>query len=366
MAVKVVSSLYGAAAAWRRRWYAEDPARRRRLARPVISVGNLRVGGTGKTPIVAYIARLLVAEGEKPAILSRGYGRRRPRDGVTVVSDGAAILADVDAAGDEPLMLARRLPGVSVLVGARRYLSGRLAEAQFGATVHLLDDGFQHMELARDIDLLVIGEEDLQDAPLPTGRLREPLGAALAADAGLVNAGYDSAAERVGRALGLSPVFRIARSLGVPRMITSGDTVVVPSDERVFAVAAVARPERFFSDVTSAGWKIVGTMTFRDHHPFTHRDVVRMTAAARSTAAAIVMTTEKDAVRLAVHDLGSLPVATVPLTVSIEPAEVFAEWLRDRVQAARRHSAPSTLSIPSTLSTLSTSHPVPGTRHPAP
>ena len=120
------------------------PERRRRLSRPVISVGSLRVGGSGKTPIVALIARLLVEVGERPAVLSRGYGRRAASDGVTVVSDGASILASVDAAGDEPLMLARALPRVVVLVGSSRYLGGRLAEQQFAATVHVLDDGFQH------------------------------------------------------------------------------------------------------------------------------------------------------------------------------------------------------------------------------
>src|SRR5205085_10887183 len=152
---------YGAAAAWRRAWYTAEPRRRRRLDRPVISVGNLRVGGSGKTPIVAYIARLLSAAGERPAILTRGYARRVARDGVTIVSDGTRVVADLDSAGDEPLMLAQGLPAVPVLVGADRYLSGRLAERRLGATVHLLDDGFQHLELAREVDLLLVSEDDL-------------------------------------------------------------------------------------------------------------------------------------------------------------------------------------------------------------
>ena len=149
--IETLSAAYSAAAAWRRQWYARDPSRRRTLTRPVVSVGNLRVGGTGKTPTVEYLARLLVANGERPVILTRGYARRRPLDGVTIVSDGTAIRADLDTAGDEPLMLARALPGVPVLVGADRHLSGRLAERRFGATVHLLDDGFQHVALARGV-----------------------------------------------------------------------------------------------------------------------------------------------------------------------------------------------------------------------
>ena len=112
----MLGSAYGAAAAWRRRWYARDPARRRTLDRPVVSVGNLAVGGKGKTPIVAHLARLLTARGERPAILSRGYGRLRIADGATVVSDGSSMAAGVDLAGDEPLMLARALPAVPVIV----------------------------------------------------------------------------------------------------------------------------------------------------------------------------------------------------------------------------------------------------------
>ncbi|HYM25140.1 MAG TPA: tetraacyldisaccharide 4'-kinase, partial [Vicinamibacterales bacterium] len=203
MRTALAASLYGAAAAWRRRWYARDPSRRRSLERPVVSVGNLRVGGSGKTPVVEHIARLLLDRGERPAILTRGYARRAPSDGVTIVSDGARVVANLDTAGDEPLMLAHALPGAAVLVGADRYLSGRLAERQLGATIHLLDDGFQHFELARDVDLLLAAEEDLADQPLPAGRLRERLSAAGAADAALVTAGYDAAAVRVGRALGL-------------------------------------------------------------------------------------------------------------------------------------------------------------------
>ena len=331
-----MSSAYGAAAAWRRHWYAADPTRRRSLARPVISVGNLRVGGSGKTPVVACIAQMLLASGERPAVLTRGYARRRGRDGVTVVSDRAAIRADVDEAGDEPLMLARALPGVAVLVSADRYLAGRLAERRLGATVHILDDGFQHLQLNRDVDLLLVAEEDLEDRPLPAGRLREGLGAAVAADAALVAAGYDAAAERIGRALRLSTVFRVTRTIGAPRRIAgSHDSVVVPTDSRIFVVSAIARPARFASDIASAGWTIAGTMAFRDHHRFTARDVRRIAAAARDASSAIVLTTEKDAVRLAACDLGDLPIASVPLVVGVEPQDQFRGWLLSRLAVSR-------------------------------
>jgi tetraacyldisaccharide 4'-kinase len=333
--LKAASLLYGSAATWRRQWYTRHPARRRQLGRPVVSVGNLSVGGSGKTPIVAHLARLLAGQGERPGILSRGYRRRNTRDEVTIVSDGRSVLADFGSSGDEPMMLARALPAVPVVVGADRYQAGRIAEERLGVSVHLLDDGFQHVRLERDIDLLAVDEDDLRDAPLPAGRLREPLSMAAQADAALVTAGYDEAATRIGRALGLSVAFRVVRTVGAPRLIATGETVVVPSDDPVFAVAAIARPERFVSDLTAAGWRVAGVMTFPDHHEFTDRDVQRVLSAARAARAAIVMTTEKDAVRLAGRDLGAAPVASVPLVVGIEPDREFGDWLRNRLQAAR-------------------------------
>ena len=328
-----LSQAYGAAAAWRRAWYARDPSLRHRLERPVISVGNLRVGGSGKTPIVEYIARLLLEQGERPAVLTRGYGRRVARDGVTVVSDGSRVLAGLDESGDEPLMLARALPGVSVLVGADRFLFGRLAERRLGATVHVLDDGFQHLELARDVDLLLLAEEDLQDRPMPAGRLREGLEAARAADAALITAGYDTAAERIGRAFGIAPVFRVSRATGAPRRIAGDrDTVVVPANSRVFVVTGIARPDRFTADILSVGWDICGAIEFRDHHRFTARDIRRIAAEAKATGAMIVLTTEKDAMRFAACDLGELPIASVPLQVGVEPPNAFRAWLLDRIR----------------------------------
>ena len=324
--------MYSAVAVWRRRWYARA-SRRSKLSRPVISVGNLSVGGSGKTPIVGYIARLLLAAGERPAILSRGYGRRRTSDKLTIVSDGATIRAGVDAAGDEPLMLARALPGVAVVVGGSRYHAGLLAERELGATVHILDDGFQHLQIERDVDLLLLSEEDLSDRPLPGGRLREPLTAAAVADAALVLAGYSTAVDRVARTAGIRTAFQVTRTLGAPRTIASpSDSVVVPSQSRVFAMAAIARPERFFSDVSGAGWDLVGSMGFRDHHRFKRSDIKRITKAARTAAAAIILTTEKDAVRLEACELSGLPFAAVPLVVGIEPADGFRDWLLGRIR----------------------------------
>src|SRR5262249_59900634 len=141
--------MYGRVTQVRRAWYARRTERRRRLPHPVISVGNLTSGGSGKTPVVAELARMLRDRGERPAILSRGYGRRDHTEGVVVVSDGTKVIEPVGRSGDEPQLLARELSGVPVLVCADRYVAGAFAEQHFGTTVSVLDDGFQHVQLER-------------------------------------------------------------------------------------------------------------------------------------------------------------------------------------------------------------------------
>jgi tetraacyldisaccharide 4'-kinase len=328
--LRAASKVYGAAASWRRGWYARDPSRRRRLERPVVSIGNLSVGGTGKTPVVAHIAALLAARGERPAILSRGYGRTAPDDGVTIVSDGVAVLAPLERAGDEPLMLARALPSVPVLVCADRYAAGRTAEQVLGATVHLLDDGFQHLTLARDVDLLITEPGDLSDQVLPAGRLREPVGAAASADALLITGGLPA---DFTRACGVDVTFRVHRSLGRLRWIDTGQAVDVGSADVILAVAGIARPERFFADLAEANLPVAATETFRDHHPYTDADVERIVRARDRAAATLVVTTEKDAVRLSARALRGLRLAVLPLTATIEPPS-FVDWLLTRMRAA--------------------------------
>ena len=347
MILTLSSSIFGTATAWRRRWYARHPLRRSRLSCPVISVGNLRAGGSGKTPVVESLARLLAAEGERPAVLSRGYARLKAADGVTVVSDGAHVISDLDHAGDEPLMLARSLPGVSVLVGPDRYLSGRFAERRLGATVHLLDDGFQHLSLARDIDLLLLDEGDLADRVLPRGRLREPLAAAACADAVLTPSSSDPVLERFRSVVSSRTVFQVHRTLERPHWLSSREPAVLDRTQRFCAVAGIARPERFFEDLRTAGWAIAETVTFRDHHRYTADDIHRIERAARAAGAAGVVTTEKDAVRLENLVQPDLQVAVFPLTARIEPAE-FVDWLRGRLQAARLRPTDAGVPLPST------------------
>jgi len=329
------SFLYAAVARERRRWYARRPAWRRTLGRPVISIGNVAMGGSGKTPAVAHVARILIEAGERPAILTRGYGRARSSDGVTVVSDGHRILADLDRAGDEPLMLARQLPSVPVLVSSDRYLAGVLAERHFGCTVHLLDDGFQHFQLERDVDLVLLSPDELErPVTLPSGRLREPLDVVRRASAVIVSDADHAQAAAAGAAVGVETVFRLRRHPDRPRLIEPAGRVVSPAaGTRVLAVAGLARPERFFSSLADEGWTVAGELAFADHHRYTRADVDLIVAEMRAARAVMVLTTEKDLVRLLPLRPLPVPVAWVPLQVSIQPAEEFVAWLTSRLRA---------------------------------
>jgi tetraacyldisaccharide 4'-kinase len=318
----MISALYAAIVRRRRERYARRPELRRRLRRPVISVGNLAAGGRGKTPIVASIARELLALGERPAILTRGYARTGPQDGVVVVRDPDGIRGDLARSGDEPLMLARALPGATVLVSADRYLSGRLAEHQFGASVHILDDGFQHLQLDRDVDIVLVGRDDIKHpVTFPGGRLREPLDTLVAADA-ILAADDEVVVDAVGMD---APFFRTRRVVVTPR--TNG----VPA----LALAGVAFPSRFFDDLRALGCTLVRTLTFRDHHPYSSRDLNRIVTEAKTAGAQVVLTTEKDYVRLLPYRPFAIPIECVPLTMEPDPLPEFRQWLAGSLRAAR-------------------------------
>jgi tetraacyldisaccharide 4'-kinase len=323
----LLTILYSQIARARRRYYERRPHLRRRLAAPVISVGNLTVGGSSKTPLAAGIARMLLDMGERPSILSRGYAREIVEDGTVIVSDGKAVLADVARSGDEPLMLARQVPRAAVLVSSSRYVSGRVAESKLGCTVHVLDDGFQHFDLVRDVDLLVAPATLADTRTLPFGRFREPLDAAAAADALLVE--LDAVAQ------GFSPVAQdsvaqLAARLKVPIAFEFSRRIAgPPADRPAFAFAGIARPERFFADLEKAGWRLTGRRAFADHHRYSDREIDDIAAAAAASGAQVILTTEKDLVRLR----PGANIVPVPLEVSIAPS--FGPWLAERLRTAR-------------------------------
>jgi tetraacyldisaccharide 4'-kinase len=336
----ILGRWYGRAAAARRASFDSHPERQRQLSKPVISIGNLVAGGSGKTPIVAYVTALLASEGERPAVLSRGYGRRRVEQGVVVVSDGMRITADVDRAGDEPLMLARALAAEAsgVFVAADRHAAGLLAEAKYGATVHVLDDGFQHLRLKRDVDLVVVTPHDLEEEQLlPEGRLREPRETIARADALLVPGVSLVDARALAARWGVPKAFTVTRTPAVPRMVEPyGTAPRVPRSSPVVAVAGIARPERFLDELAASGWTIADALIFRDHHRFDRGDVSRIARRVRETGASLVLTTEKDVMRLMSWRPLAFPLAWVPLAISVEPADDFRLWLRWRLSDAAK------------------------------
>ena len=316
----LLSGAYGRVALMRRAWYAR-PGRRRRLNHRVISVGNLSMGGSGKTPVVAALAALLRDRGERPVILTRGYARREPTEGVLVVSDSGGVREAVSRSGDEPQLLARKLPGIPVLVSADRYVAGLFAERHFAPTVSILDDGFQHLPLERDVDLLLVSPADLNDRVVPSGHLREPLSAGRFADAVLVNGNEDETGQ-VATALRVSTAFRVVAHYG--ELCRAGPVLSDPRGPLV-AFAGIARPERFFAALRSLGYDVARELIFPDHHWYSARDVETIRAAARAAGSASIVTTEKDAVRC------DIDVAVLPMTVSIEPAADFESWLMERM-----------------------------------
>jgi tetraacyldisaccharide 4'-kinase len=267
--------------------------RERRLNWPVVSVGSLSAGGAGKTPVVIALAGLLRERGWYVDVLSRGYGREGR--GVARVDADAG-----DAArrfGDEPVLIARRA-GVPVWVGANRYAAGEAAEAEAGVQtrcVHLLDDGFQHRELARAVDVVLVTAEDLEDALLPAGNRREPLAALRRADVVVVRAEESEQVEaRVRRLMCESAaIWTIRRSIDLPE--TPG---TLPRDPVFLPFCAIARPENFVAMLRGEGLRVVDAIEFSDHHRYMAADMDRLIEALHGTGGDAFITTEKDAVKI--------------------------------------------------------------------
>jgi len=324
-----LGALMGGAAALRAALYRRGVFAQARLQGPVISVGNLRVGGSGKTPIVAGLARMLMEAGQRVAILSRGYGgaSRAPH---LLVSDGVSVLADAATAGDEPVMLARQLPGVVVAVGPRRDLVGRWVEGRLGPRVFLLDDGFQHLCLGRDLDIVCVSPSDLADRPLPAGWLREGRAALDRADVVLLarDGVSDDVIGEARAKVGVDRAFLVRRRA---RGFFGADGEAQAAPARAFLLSGIARPERFAADVAAAGAAVAGHAAFPDHHSFTAADVESTWARARASGALAIVTTEKDLVRMPPRP-DAPPLLVLRIDVEIEDEPRF----RSRVMRALR------------------------------
>ena len=297
-----LSPVYGAVVRLRAEAFRRGLLSSERCDLPVVSVGNLTFGGTGKTPMVMALVEDLTARGRRPAILTRGYGRKGSDP---LVVTGPEIRVTAAEVGDEPLELAQRLPGTPVIVDADRIRGGRTA-AELGADIVILDDGFQHLRLQRDLDLVVLDAGDPWGGNRlpPRGRLREPLTAIRRATAVIITKVDPAAAQppeditqRVNTLCPGMPVFA-ARLL--PQRVRTAEGWREPSvlrSQQVFAVAGLGRPEGFRTLLERAGAEVVGHRWFSDHHPYDDRDRELIAQRARQLNA-VVVTTAKDAVKL--------------------------------------------------------------------
>lgn len=287
--------------------------RKRELSCPVISVGNLVLGGTGKTPAVEMLARMIKAMGYKVAILSRGYGRKptRATASLGIVSDGERVLLREEEGGDEPLVLAGNLPGVAVLVGKDRFRTGSYAINNFGTSAVILDDGYQHIALRRDIDIVTLdsscpfGNGHL----LPRGTLREPVEGLRRADLFLLTrvdtaAPMDSGIEDIRRKLrSINPAAPILESVHSPvclENITTGERLELEflTGRNVFAVSSIGNPQSFEKTLRNLGARVVDEFRFADHHRYTSDEIARIQRMAQERGVRTWLTTQKDAVRL--------------------------------------------------------------------
>ena len=289
----------------------------------VISIGNITVGGTGKTPLVEYLARFLTEEGFKVAILARGYKRKSDEERV-LVSDGETILATPEAAGDEPYLLAKYLPGVVIVVGADRYANAVWAQEKFDTAIFLLDDGFQHQQLKRDLNLLLLDATDPFGGGelLPFGRLREPLVTMRRADAVVVTRAdrpfdYVWLNESIKSLVGDVPVHFTSHTITGLREIKT-DEAVVPetfSGKRVAAFCGIGNPNIFFSDLEYFKMQIASQKAFIDHHSYSRNDIRELVDAAKTAGAEAIITTEKDAVKIKNLIEGDIPFYAAQLDV---------------------------------------------------
>jgi tetraacyldisaccharide 4'-kinase len=276
------------------------------LRAPVINVGNLSVGGTGKTPCVAFIANCLQEAGHQVAILSRGY--RRETSGRVEVSDGKEILCSARESGDEPFLLAQSCPGVRVVVDQDRHAAGSWLEARAPISAFVLDDAFQHLRLARDLNLALIdATEPLGQARMvPFGGLREPLTGLRRADAVIVTRSdqpFDKASllrtiEQHARPT--TPIFFAHHEMTRLRRLGGEENIPLAefAQKPVATVAGIAKPERFNDDLQEAGMKIVIRRDFEDHHPYSAEEFAEIAREALAALAQAIMVTEKDAANL--------------------------------------------------------------------
>ncbi len=341
-----ISAFYSLITRFRAYLYENKILRRKRLPRPVISIGNLTVGGTGKTPVSAYLADKLMKKGVKVALLSRGY--KGNMEGETaIVSDGEKIFLSPEECGDEPFLLASSLSGAIVATGVDRHEAGIMSMKHFSPDIFLIDDGYQHLKLHRDMDILLLDYANPfgNGLTLPAGALREPLSAIRRASIVILtrapadksvftesgnNDPYEKEADSVLRLIGEKPSctasYRIKsfESLAKTPSLSPEELKGTP----LFAFAGIADPKSFFEELKLKGLNIVGEKSFPDHFEYNSDSFSALSAAMRSSGARFLVTTEKDGVKLKKWPPGSLEkILLAKLEITISPDSLLEEML---------------------------------------
>ena len=318
----MLSAIYGWVMTLRNALYDRGVFETHDLGAYTISIGNITTGGTGKTPLVAYVASVLATRGEKVCILTRGYGRKDPKKRI-LVSDGSEVLVDALTGGDEPVELGYKLLGKAIVIAdADRVAAAEWAKRKFGVTAFVLDDGFQHRKAKRDVDIVCIDASApfAEGEVLPSGRLREPIENLSRADV-IVITRADLVDEKVNADL----KFDISKYAPESKIFESSyqlQNLAEFSGKRVFAFAGIGNPENFFSLLRANNIELVNTRVFSDHHLYSHSDAADIASEAFVLKADILATTQKDAVKLSDMKF-EIPCIPVVIETQIDGAEAF-------------------------------------------
>jgi tetraacyldisaccharide 4'-kinase len=303
--------------------------KRVKLPAKVISVGNITVGGTGKTPVVIDLAKRFTDAGYKVAVLSRGY-KRKSKEAYVVVSDGNGNFASCEESGDEPFLIAKSVPKSVVIVGSKRVETGRIACEKYGCNLILLDDGFQHWALARDLDIVLIDYYDNpeNDALLPAGRLREGLDALRRAQYVVVtkvpsDADEGKLADLKSQIINHAPEAKLSHCSFVYKSLTKIDDSLEHNldelkEKPVLAFSGIARPQSFITSLEGLGITVVAEVDFPDHHWFSADDMKAVVEEMKDSSAVLAVTTAKDAVRISPELHPDMPVYVLNLATSWE------------------------------------------------
>lgn len=346
----LASILYGWAVGLRTAGYRKGLIKAKRLPGKVISIGNLTVGGTGKTPMALYVSNLVKRLGFRVAVVSRGYKGGAEKSG-GIVSDGKAMLMGPEEAGDEPFMMAQELKHIPVIVGRNRYVSGRLAIEAFGSNVIVLDDAFQHLQLERDLDLVLldscrpVGNSYL----LPRGTLREPIAALSRADAFVMtrwDPAFTDAYERVRQWADGRPVFK---SYHIPKICRALHRGVVLGEEELqrmdrynanalkqycaFAFSGIARNEDFVNLLNRLELDIAGFRGFPDHHQYSRKELEDIFSASKTARCDVILTTTKDFVRISHQVKWPLDLLALGIETTFgDDRDVFERFIASRLK----------------------------------